>query len=137
MSIHIAFVKAPTARYILAGQQTCESRLSKVRHPACNVATGDTLLFKSGNGVALATVSRVEVYESLRPLDIDALQSRERDSRFIALSARITSGVAALLKRLSSRHFICTFAAFLLINSPVIPAPIANRRQARRIQKKH
>lgn len=74
MSIHIAFVKSATARFILNGSQTCESRLSKVRHPARNVAAGDTLLFKSGNGVALATVSRVETYESLTALDIETLR---------------------------------------------------------------
>ena len=72
--IHIAFVKPKTAQYIIDGSQTCESRLSKVRHPARLVTPGDLLLIKAGDGRAVATVSRVEIYESLRPLDIEPLQ---------------------------------------------------------------
>nr|ASV43916.1 hypothetical protein [Hot spring virus BHS1] len=75
MTYHLAFVKPKTVQYILDGSQICESRLSKVRHAAMAVKAGDYLIFKAGDGRALATVDRVDIYESLRPLDIDALES--------------------------------------------------------------
>lgn len=72
--MHIAFVKTPTARYILNGTQTCESRLSINRHPARNCKPGDVILFKNGGGCALATVERVDVYENVTPTEFDALR---------------------------------------------------------------
>lgn len=74
MATHIAFVKPKTVQYIIAGSQTCESRLSKVRHGARTVQPGDRLIVKAGDGRAVAIVRQVEIYESLSPLDIDALR---------------------------------------------------------------
>lgn len=73
MTLHIAFVTPRTARLLLSGAQVCESRLSVARHPARAVAPGDRLLIKAGDGLGLATVARVEVYEDLRPEDVAAL----------------------------------------------------------------
>ncbi len=72
-NIHIAFVRKPTARLLLSGAQTCESRLSIRLHPAAGTGPGDGLIFKCGDGVGLARVSRVENYTDLLPSDVQAL----------------------------------------------------------------
>jgi hypothetical protein len=73
MKTHIAFVRKPTARLILSGEQTCESRLSVRAHPSAYSQPGDQMLFKCGDGIALATIDQVETYSNLRPCDIDSL----------------------------------------------------------------
>lgn len=72
--IHIAFLQHISLTQILDGHKTCESRLSVNRHPARNTAPGDILLLKCRDVRASAVVSRIEIYESLGPLDIDALR---------------------------------------------------------------
>lgn len=58
------------------GHKTCESRLSKIPHPARRVKVGDELLFKAtGGDVRIhAGVAAVEHYFGLRPIDIQALR---------------------------------------------------------------
>lgn len=74
MAIHLVFVKRPTLNYIRAGSQTCESRLSKSRHPSRHARVEDTLLFKCGDGLLLAQVRRIDIFENLNAQDISTLQ---------------------------------------------------------------
>lgn len=102
--LHIAFVTKRTLTLILSGDQTCESRLSVNRHPARGVQVGDWLLFKCGDGRALAKVMRVDVYEDLTPADIVTLQ--EMYGRVVDGS---TPDAAYWLAKCRSRHAVFLF----------------------------
>jgi ASC-1-like (ASCH) protein len=73
---HLVYVHPKIIPAIMDGYKVCESRLSKIPHPARRVEVGDELLFKvTGGDVELyACVERVEHYSDLRPVDIDALR---------------------------------------------------------------
>lgn len=110
--MHIAFVTRKTLACLLDGSQTCESRLSINLHPARLAQPGDVLLFKCGDGRAIAKVKRVDVYRDLTPDDIDelrqlygeAVDGRESDLEYWAAKRRSRHAVFLWLGRVRPVH---------------------------------
>lgn len=79
MSIHIAILKRPYAKRILAGQKTVESRLTRtVQPPLRSIETGERIFIKASSGPFMATAlaGLIEQHEGLEPHDIDRLRRR-------------------------------------------------------------
>lgn len=103
MRVHIAFVVPPVKRAILAGEQTCESRLSVALHPAARTLAGDRMLFKCRDAFAIARVSAVQTYDWLNPEGIEALRRKY---------TRVVDGPVCDAAYWQGRR-MCRFAVFL------------------------
>ncbi|MFG0327652.1 MAG: ASCH domain-containing protein [Phycisphaerales bacterium JB037] len=75
-AVHVAFVRDPYARLMLAGRKTIEARLSRVRcEPFGRVRRGERIYFKTAAGyAATAVVSRIEHEEDLTPARVRAIR---------------------------------------------------------------
>ncbi len=99
MSIHVAILKRPYLKLILAGRKTVESRLTRTAQPPYGrIVTGERIFLKASAGPFMATAlaGQVEQHDGLTPGAIARLQSRhnhavcgdpaywklKRDSRF-------------------------------------------------------
>ncbi len=99
MACHVAILKRPYAKAILAGTKTVESRLTRTAMPPFGrIEPGQRLYFKISAGpfVAVARAAQVVSYQGLTPADIEKLRRRfqptvggddaywqmKRDSRF-------------------------------------------------------
>lgn len=80
--IHVAIVDSHTARLILAGKKSIETRFSVFRHvPYGKIREGDTILFKKSGGpvVGIAQAERVRFYSDLNVQKVDVLKAAFND----------------------------------------------------------
>lgn len=99
MPIHVAILKRPYLKLILAGQKTVESRLTRTAQPPFGcIQPGERIFLKASSGPFMATAiaGKVEQHDKLEPYDIlrlrllhdkavcgdDAYWELKRDSRF-------------------------------------------------------
>ena len=99
MPIHVAILKRPYLKLILAGQKTVESRLTRTAQPPFGcIEPGERIFLKASSGPFMATAiaGKIEQHDKLEPYDIlrlrvlhdkavcgdDAYWEMKRDSRF-------------------------------------------------------
>lgn len=83
MACHVAILKRPYARAILAGTKTVESRLTRTAMPPFGqIEPGQRLYIKVSAGpfVAVARAGRVASYEGLTPARVEQLRRRYQPS---------------------------------------------------------
>jgi hypothetical protein len=99
MPIHVAILKRPYLKLILAGRKTVESRLMRTAQPPFQcIEPGERIFLKASSGPFMATAiaGKVDQHDKLEPYDIlrlrvlhdkavcgdDAYWQMKRDSRF-------------------------------------------------------
>lgn len=81
MAVHIAILKPPYIRQILAGFKTVESRLTRTRQaPFGEINTGERIYFKASGGAfaAMAIARDIESFENPTPDEFTALEENFR-----------------------------------------------------------